>query len=369
MLSEKSRSIADACRFCWMCRHACPAGQVTGKETYTPRARGLLISLDSRGIPLSEDSVDAMYQCCLCGACTNDCATGWDPLVFIREARRDAIARNFLGPKHLAILDRALAGNITDEPVNQDLQNAVAALPEKADTVLYLGHSGQRGGAKASLALISVLRRAGVGFTVLRSEPQCGDILFDFMGMTEEVRTAAVTCLNAIRAVGGKKIVVSDPSCARFFKHECEEMGLMEGLEVVTATAFVESLFAGGALKARSSSLSSATIHDPSRLARDLDETESARTVLKTMGITINEMFLNRKLTRCCGNVVYHAMYPDCGTSMGKARWADAQSTKESVVVTLCPTSMGILSRTAPEGMQAKDIFELVAEAVCDGAP
>ena len=41
MFSEKSKKNADACRFCWMCRHLCPVQLVTGKETNTPRAKGL----------------------------------------------------------------------------------------------------------------------------------------------------------------------------------------------------------------------------------------------------------------------------------------------------------------------------------------
>mgnify|MGYP007094866819 CR=1 FL=1 len=45
MFSEKAKKHADACRFCWMCRHLCPVQLVTGKETNTPRAKGLLVSM------------------------------------------------------------------------------------------------------------------------------------------------------------------------------------------------------------------------------------------------------------------------------------------------------------------------------------
>ena len=44
MFSEKAKKHADACRFCWMCRHLCPVQLVTGKETNTPRAKWLLVS-------------------------------------------------------------------------------------------------------------------------------------------------------------------------------------------------------------------------------------------------------------------------------------------------------------------------------------
>ena len=72
MFSEKSKKHADACRFCWMCRHLCPVQLVTGKETNTPRAKGLLVSMITRGMKLEADTAETMYECMLCGACTND---------------------------------------------------------------------------------------------------------------------------------------------------------------------------------------------------------------------------------------------------------------------------------------------------------
>ena len=50
MFSEKSKKHADACRFCWMCRHLCPVQLVTGKETNTPRAKGLLVRAPLAGL-------------------------------------------------------------------------------------------------------------------------------------------------------------------------------------------------------------------------------------------------------------------------------------------------------------------------------
>ena len=57
MFSEKAKKNADACRFCWMCRHLCPVQLVTGKETNTPRAKGLQVSMIERGMPMEKDGV------------------------------------------------------------------------------------------------------------------------------------------------------------------------------------------------------------------------------------------------------------------------------------------------------------------------
>jgi Fe-S oxidoreductase len=363
MISEKSKTIADACRFCWMCRHVCPVGLVTGKEANTPRARGLLISMDSRGIPLSRESADLMYQCSLCGACANDCATGYDPLLFTREARRDAVAKDFLPDKVRQVLDRALAGNITGGVVDETLRKVIAELPRQAENVLYLGDIGLRAGAQSALGLITILKKASMSFTVLTDEPNAGAMLFDLIGMTEELRTIASTCLKRIREAGAKNIITLDPSCARFFKHECEEMGMMDGLSVTTATSLIERLLSSNAIHLKKSLSGTATFHDPCRLARDLDETESARNILKTLGITLTEMFLNRNQTKCCGGVVLSQTYPDIADDVAKGRWADVKEIDATTLITACPGCLCLMERNAPQGMEALDLFTLVAKA------
>ena len=93
LFSDESYKTAEACRFCWMCRHVCPAVGVTGNETWTPHARGLLVSMEKRGMPFEESMAKAMYMCCLCDACATNCETGWKPSIYIREARTAAVAQ------------------------------------------------------------------------------------------------------------------------------------------------------------------------------------------------------------------------------------------------------------------------------------
>lgn len=54
MYSEKAKKHADACRFCYMCRHLCPIELVTGKENNTPRAKGLQVSMMERGMKMDK---------------------------------------------------------------------------------------------------------------------------------------------------------------------------------------------------------------------------------------------------------------------------------------------------------------------------
>ena len=113
MFTEKAQKHANACRFCWMCRHLCPVGLQTGREVNTPRAKGLLISLALRGHAMDRDTAQIMYECTLCGSCTNDCATGYEPPLYIREARSEAIADDLAPQAVLDVIDRELTtGNM-----------------------------------------------------------------------------------------------------------------------------------------------------------------------------------------------------------------------------------------------------------------
>lgn len=363
MFSEKSKNIADACRFCWMCRHICPVGIVTGKEGNTPRGRALLLSLDSRNTELTPDAYELMFQCALCSACTYDCVTGYDPTVFTREARTLAIIKDNVPDAVMPALERSMTGNITGKPVNDEIAKVTKGLDEKSDLLLYLGCSATRECAEASLALISILKKAGVKFTVLSDEPDSGAHLFDLMGPVAEVQDTAKKCIKRISEAGAKTIVAIDPTYARFFKHQCTEWGLMGDIKTVTATSFVADLIEQGRLIINKPYAVSATFHDPCRLARDLDETQPARDIVNAMGIELKEMFLNRKLTKCCGGVVLRESYKKITDDMIKARWTDAQSTGVKLLITACPGCAVNMSAHVPEGMETENLFVLLDRA------
>ena len=109
MISQNALHHAEKCRFCFMCRHLCPIELVTGKENNTPRAKGLLLSMVNKGAQVfDKDMAEAMYECVLCDACTNDCATGYQPPLFIREARTEAVVNELAPAAVMELIDKAL---------------------------------------------------------------------------------------------------------------------------------------------------------------------------------------------------------------------------------------------------------------------
>ena len=114
MISQNALHHAEKCRFCFMCRHLCPVQLQTGKEINTPRAKGLVLSMVNKGAAtFDKDMAQTMYECLLCDACVNDCATGYEPRSYIREGRSIAIAEG-LAPKNVMdVVEKYLAfGNM-----------------------------------------------------------------------------------------------------------------------------------------------------------------------------------------------------------------------------------------------------------------
>ena len=360
MFSEKAKKNAEACRFCWMCRHLCPVQLVTGKETNTPRAKGLQVSMIERGMPFDKDVAKTMYECMLCGACTNDCVTGFDPLIFIREGRTQANVQGVVPAYVQKVIDKVVeTGNIygaTETKVD------FAGIPESGDTLVWLGATARYSTPCVANALFTILKTAEVPFAALKNEPASGSALGDLMGFVEDVRAQAAKAGEAIRATGAKKVIVLDSYDAALMRHEYKDWGI-DLPEVVTATAFVDELIKTGKLNPQKKPMV-VTYHDGSRLARDLDEHQPARDILTAMGCEIHEMWQNRRLAKCCGSAVVGQYLPELRAKVAEGRWEHCKRTDAKIMVAACPQSTEALSATVPEGYEYKDLFVMLAERI-----
>ena len=357
MFSIDSARQADACRFCWMCRHICPVGGATGNEGWTPRARGLMMSMIERGTEYDRDIAEAMYHCTLCDACANDCATGYKPSEFIREARTVAVAEDIAPKAILECIDAiAETGNI----FGVKTADIFGELPEKAEVLLYVGQTAAVSPATA-VSAAKLLKAAGVNFTVLKDEPASGAYMSELMGFTGDVQVMAGTAAEAIAATGAKKLVVLNPLDAAIFRDQYSTWGLLCGVEVVTATAFLAELIEAGALSFKAAGFAAA-LQEPVKLTRGLDEIAPAKALVKAAGIELNELFLNGKMSRCVGTVVLDIYDAITVKNMVRVRCEDAVRLNIDTIVTASPDDFYIMNKYAIDGIKIVDIFQLLAE-------
>ena len=374
MFSEKAKKHADACRFCYMCRHLCPIELVTGKENNTPRAKGLQVSMMERGMKMDKGCAVTMYECLLCGACTADCVTGFDPLVFIREARSQAMMNDLTPDFAQKVIDKLVeTGNAygaTEAKVNYD------GIAQTGDTLVWLGNAARYAVADVAEALFSILKKAGVAFAALKDEPASGCELGDMIGHLEDVRVQAKAAAEAIAKTGAKKVVVLDSHDAAFFMHECKDWGI-DLPEIVTATSFVLDLIKEGKI-APAKKAEVVSYHDAARLSRDLTEMEPAREIIAAMGADLHEVYLNEKdnknpenkacgsfvRARECGSSLMGQMKPELSVLLCEARYGDLLRTDSRIMIAADPQATEALRRSIPEGVEYRDLFVMLNDRI-----
>ncbi len=353
--SEKSREHIESCRFCWMCHHICPIGNATGLERNTARARALGLSLAARdAIDFSGDIIDNVYECSLCGGCVADCTTGWDPVMYTKEARLLAALSGKLPEYVMTMLNNLNEkGNIYGTDKNPNIPEI-----KGGDTLFFLGEDVRAKGCAKNA--VELLKKAGVDFTLLSDEPGSGYSPDFLIGAAAETKAAMDACAKVLNNY--KTVVCYDPADAKVMKREYKEYGVTLNANVVTFTEFIASLIKEGKLNVKNSG-EELTPQDSPILARDLEETEPIREILSACGV-LKEMLLNRKDTMLAGNLIMNEYMPKVIEKVAENRWENAKNVGAKTLVTASPCEYIMLKATKPEGFEVMTIEEAVLKCL-----
>ena len=108
---EKHLDAINACRFCFMCRHLDPVGNVTFREADTPRGRALIIDrIRMHGAEITNpDFIDALYRSALSAANRFHCVSHYDETGLVLAARKDIVEAGLV-PENVKALAKTLEG-------------------------------------------------------------------------------------------------------------------------------------------------------------------------------------------------------------------------------------------------------------------
>ena len=342
-----------------MCRHICPIGNATGHERNTARARGMILALVARGgVEYSADIIDNVYECALCGACTKECVTGWDPVAFTKEARLVAALEGKL-PKYI---DRMLenlekTGNVYGKTeLDAALKAEIEKHSVKTDVLFLIGRDAMYLAPENAVRAIKALDKAGVKFTVLENEPDSGYASEFLIGAAEETRQTAVASAKVFDEY--KKVICYEAQDAMMLMQRYKEWGIELKCEVQTFTACLAELVESGKIKEAKTS-KAYTFQDPVHLARDIEETEPARKIISAFGEN-REMLLFGKDTMLGGNLIMNEYMPDVMRKVAEDRWINAAGVNAETVVTASTADYVIMKSVKPEGVEIMTIEELV---------
>ncbi|MCW5875159.1 MAG: 4Fe-4S dicluster domain-containing protein [Anaerolineales bacterium] len=374
-----------ACIMCNRCQDACPAyntGKVLSpaaleinKRYFFNQEGARLAAGEASSQTLLEFAIteEAVLACTACGACTEICPVGNDPMRDIMDIRRSMVLMEDKAPAQWQTAFRGMERSMNpwNVPPTERMKWAeglnVQTVEQNPDAeVLWWVGCAPATDPRAqntAQALAKVLHAAGVSFAVLGQNEQCtgdsarragNEFLFN------ELATANVEILNE---VAPKRILTTCPHCMHTLKNEYPQFG--GNYEVVHHTSFIDELINGGRLKVKAGEDTQTAMHDPCYLGRQNDVVIEPRNVLNVVNADLVEMAKTKKQSFCCGaGGAQMWKEEEHGTTrVNSERIRQAQEVGADTLAVGCPYCMIMLSdaaKTDAPQMRVRDVVEIV---------
>lgn len=354
-ITEKAKNIIDNCRFCWMCRHVCPIGNATGLERNTARARAMAVSLVVRGATDLKEVAENIYECSLCGACTNNCMTGFDPKVFIQETKTEVVLNGHAPGYVTSLLEKYQEkGSIYNEEICSCLDGYFSA---DSSTALLVGHDALYKAPKAVKNALTLLEKAGEK-VALDNNQDTGATLWFLTGKTAETLEKAKALVESLNKY--KKVIVYDPIDYKLIVQEYKQWGLDVQAEIIPFNNYLLSLLKDGKIKVNKGA-TEYTVQDNYAYARDLDDCVTVREIVNYVGVN-KEMLLHGKEANMAGNLIMNEYMPNVIKQVALDRWTNAINMGCKTLVTENPAEYVMLKATAPENYRVISVEEMLLE-------
>ena len=362
----------DACTICGRCTSVCPA-HATGKpldprEIVTKIGNVMSESRPAGAVspvighePELTVTTDAVFErispeeiwaCTSCKACDEICPVNIEILDKILDMRRylSMMESNF--PAELGNAYRSMENQGNPWGLSQGTRADWAkGLPEEVPIVdgssplthEYLYWVGCAGSfddknKKVTVATAKLLQRAGVDFAILGPNENCTGDPARRSGSEYLFQMLASQNIEAMNAMGVKKIITQCPHCFNTLGNEYPQLG--GHYEVVHHSQFLEWLIDTGKLDMSEAALDERVVyHDSCYLGRHNDIYMSPRKVLGTLkGIEIVEAPRNGTKGMCCGaGGARMFMEESTGKKVNTERSRELIETGASRVATACP--------------------------------
>ena len=386
----------DACVQCGKCEAACPA--FAAEQPLNPKKliQDLVVGLSSGtdasfagspypNIPIGEHSgspnqaivptlieAQTLWSCTTCRACVQECPMLIEHVDAIVGMRRNLTLTQGNAPNKAPqtlenLRQTASVGGFNNKTRYYwalDLDVKAIQANTLVDVLLVAGEGAFDMRYQRTLrALVKLLKAAKVDFAVM-GEIECdtGDTARR-LGDEATFQMLAKRNIETFDALSFKRIVTADPHVLHSLKNEYPALG--GHYEVIHHTTFLSDLVASGQLKlGKSEETRKLTYHDPCYLARYNFETDAPRTLLKSIGIQVNEMERHGLRGRCCGGGGGAPLTDIAGKQrIPDIRIADARTIGAELVAVACPQCTAMLEGVV-ERPEVLDIAELLAASL-----
>jgi len=335
--ARKYREDILKCSRCGYCQAVCPAFGATLRPSLNARGKMLILKEIMDGeLELSEDLVETLCQCTTCGACFENCPSGVNVPEIIKAARKDLVHIGSCHPAFTAMNDvLAKHDNIYMEAELPDFDDRPRDR-KGAENLFYVGCVGNFREDEATENTLTLLDRLGVDYTLV-TECCCSGVLND-VGFATNPELAGKN-IEALLAVGAKRLICGCPYCYRTFTHDPAYKALAERLEIVHVVQFL----AGFHFDVKTED--KVTYHDSCDLGRHCGIFEAPRQIIRQIAEDFVEMDGHHAKSLCCGaGGGMRGAFARNSVDMARRRYEQALATGADVLLTGCNMCVGNLS-------------------------
>jgi len=380
---EKYKRNVYSCVRCGICRakydenvrRVCPIREHSGGFD-THYAKGRIVI--ARGIlegklKYSNGIADVLTYCTTCRNCIEACGavdmTTGNPKIdstTVTEAMRADIVNLDLTPEPYKKLSSRIEKDRNPYGEPKENRNKWAEeldIPEKADTMLFVGCTLCYRRMEIPIATAKILKKLNIPFGILKDEWCCGSPLWR-TGARKLAEKMARHNIEALK--DAKTVITSCAGCARVLKDDYPKILGNLPFEVLHFTEFLHSLVNEGKLKPEKRIVKKVTYHDPCHIGRHLGIYDEPREVLKSIpGIQLREMYPTRENAWCCGaGGGVKICHPELAIEIATDRLGHAKEVGAEAIVSSCPfckTNLLDAIKKTGSNLEMHDITELVA--------
>ncbi|PAW79205.1 MAG: hypothetical protein B9S32_04425 [Verrucomicrobia bacterium Tous-C9LFEB] len=356
MYSEKFSETIHACRFCFMCRHLSPVGNVTYRESDTPRGRALMLDKVSQQPQLLEnpDFQSAIYDAELSAACRTHCVSHFDEAGLLLAARRDIVESGKIPAVVKQVADSIKA-----------LKLALKG-DAKAEVIYYVDRYTERYQPEMAAATEKILKAAGVSFQII-SGADTGKALA-VLGCWNEAKETAEKFAKSIRGVGKKVLITSCPASYDLLKNDFPKYGidLANELEVLHTSEFIRRLVKAGKLSLRPSTAQSVFPLASDFLGNYNTGFTAHEELAALAGVTLQPFGFNREesYTAGEGGVVMDELNPRLVAKLVEHVLEQVDNPSQDMLLVLSPYTKYVLSKFATKKLHLTTVEELIAARI-----
>ncbi|MFX0180047.1 MAG: (Fe-S)-binding protein [Candidatus Hodarchaeota archaeon] len=333
-----------------MCRFDCGTLQASNTESMSPayKARiGYYLSIGKidPSQPENKQFIDLMYKCTNEENCKIWCPFEFSVVSLLETVRDDLNDKNLM-PDYCKgqIMKLKNTGTIEDYNIFKTYEEKGIENIETDgnDEVFYYIGCEMMKFPNVVKANIEILKKAGIKLsTNLDKRVCCGAPSLTIRDM-ETSKNLAQENHELINNTGAKVLVSDCPGCVLTLSERYEKIGVKFETKIIHIVEFFKALIEEGKLKPKGElpeDLKNVTIHDPCLMARNLKDTNSIRTILKSIpNLEIFESIYNKEYTHCCGwSGTAHWADQGLATKEASNRIDELKETGVNLFITACP--------------------------------